>query len=300
MPAVARASKNMDAARAKENVAKTAHLTAWARTLGRLSEGQAAANGDYLADCFLLPYQRWFNRLPRATRWLFERASPGAYGYFNARTCYFDEVLEREAEAGLTQLVLLGAGFDSRPLRFAKQLGRTRVFEVDMPEVLKLRAQRLRNVAVDSAPCVAVPIDFERDDLSQRLVQQGFSAGAGRTLVLWEGVTYYLPPAAVDAVLANLAKLCAPGSSVVFDYVTQAFFDGDHGGYGAKMLAEGWRRLGNVHRSGVGDVAALLRPHGFSLRAELSPAELERRYLSALPGAPSPWGVMRIAHAVLD
>ena len=49
---------------------------------------------------------------------------PGAFGYFNARTRYFDEVLLREAAQGIDQLVVLGVGFDSRSLRFAPQLGR--------------------------------------------------------------------------------------------------------------------------------------------------------------------------------
>jgi methyltransferase (TIGR00027 family) len=286
--------------RARGNVAKTAHLTAWVRALGRLGDGQAVANDDYLADRFLLPFQRWLNYAPRLTRWLVERASPGGYGYFNARTRYFDEILLREAAAGLDQLLLLGAGFDSRPLRFARELQGARVFEVDMPEVLQLRAQRLQGLAASAAPSVAVPIDFDRDDLGQALKQRGYNATSGRTLVLWEGVTYYLQPAAVEAVLANIAALCMPGSSIVFDYVTGAFFAGDHSSYGAQALAQGWRRLGNVNHSGVSDVGALLAPHGFALRAELEPEELERRYLSALPNGPlRAWGPMRIAHATL-
>jgi len=100
---------------AKANVARTAHLTAWARALGRLTVGEVA-NGDYLAGRALLPYQRTLNRAPKLARWLLERGLPGAFGYFNARTQYFDEVLLQEARAGLEQMVILGAGFDSRSL----------------------------------------------------------------------------------------------------------------------------------------------------------------------------------------
>ncbi len=46
----------MNLTRAKANVARTAHLTAWARALGRLPAGDVA-NGDYLAERALLPYQ---------------------------------------------------------------------------------------------------------------------------------------------------------------------------------------------------------------------------------------------------
>jgi len=91
---------------AKDRVARTAHLTAWIRALGRYP-AQVPANADFLAERFLFPHQRWLNRLPNLTRKVLERSAPGAFGYFNARTCYFDDVLLREATAGLDQLVLL-------------------------------------------------------------------------------------------------------------------------------------------------------------------------------------------------
>jgi methyltransferase (TIGR00027 family) len=285
----------MQAADAKSNVARTAHLTAGARALGRLIAGDEA-NGDYLADNFLLPVHRWLRRSPRAARWLLERMIPGAFGYFNARTRYFDEVLrQRAAEVG--QLVLLGAGFDSRPLRFAKQLAHVRVFEVDMPQVLSLRGERLRDVA-DHVSRVQVPIDFEHDDLGHVLCKAGFEK-ATRSFFLWEGVTYYLPPQTVDAVLDKVAVLSAPGSSLLFDYVTHAFFAGDYTSHGAKGLAAGWRRMGNVNRSGVRDVEVLLGARGYRLEALLSPDALERGYLSPRLGETVKiWGMMRIVHAL--
>jgi methyltransferase (TIGR00027 family) len=287
----------MPDAKTRANVSSTAHLTASMRTLGRLTDGDAA-NADHFAERFLLPYQRLWMQAPRLSRWLIERFVPGAFGYFNARTRYFDDVLRQELTQGLDQLVVLGAGFDSRSLRFAAQLGAARVFEVDRPEVLATRAERLRAVT-PNPNAVAVPIDFERDSLSAVLTAHGYVPRGARSLFLWEGVTYYLPEEAVDAVLASVASLTEAGSGIVFDYVTRRFFEGDEREYGAAQLAYGWRSLGNVHRSGVEDVAVLLEPHGFCVRAELDPRELERRYSSQLPGgARKVWGVMRIAHAI--
>jgi methyltransferase (TIGR00027 family) len=283
-------------ARTRANISGTAHLTAGMRTLGRLTDGEAA-NADYLAERFLLRDQRSWTWAPRFSRFMFERLVPGAFGYFNARTRYFDDVLRQEAAHGLDQLVVLGAGFDSRSLRFAAQLGAARVFEVDRPEVLKTRAERLRDVPQNSQ-AVAVPIDFERDDLAKVLLAHGFVARGVRSLFLWEGVTYYLPESAVEAVLSHVAALSEAPSSIVFDYVTQSFYEGDLRGHGAKQLAYGWRSLGNVNRSGVADVHALSAAHGFRVREELDPVALEQRYLHALPGGPRRvWGVLRIAHA---
>lgn len=282
-------------ARTRANISSTAHLTAGMRTLGRLTDGDAA-NADYLADRFLLGEQRAWTWAPRLSRFLFERLIPGAFGTFNARTRYFDDVLLREAARGLDQLVVLGAGFDSRSLRFASQLGAARVFEVDRPEVLHTRAERLRSLR-PNPNAQAVPIDFEHDDLAELLCARGFVTRGVRSLFLWEGVTYYLPDSAVDAVLSRVASLTQAPSSLAFDYVTREFFEGDVRGHGAKQLAYGWRKIGNVNASGVANVHNLVQPHGFRVIEELGPAELEQRYLSDLPGGPRKmWGVVRIAH----
>jgi len=286
----------MSLTRAKANVARTAHLTAWARALGRLTAGEAA-NGDHLAAAALLPYQRALNRVPGFARWLLERGLPGAFGYFNARTRYFDDVLLQETREGLEQVVILGAGFDSRSLRFPDALRHVRVFEVDMPEVLALRTERFVGGQPTLPSAVAVPIDFEREDLGQVLSQRGYASTA-RTLFLWEGVSYYLPEDAVRAILLLVARRSGQGSSILFDYVTRAFVDGDYSSYGSRRLADGWRRLGNVNRFGVDDIVAFTRPIGLNVRTDIDAAALERRFLSSLPGPRTrAWGCMRIAHA---
>jgi methyltransferase (TIGR00027 family) len=196
--------------------------------------------------------------------------------------------------------VILGAGFDSRPIRFADALRSARVFVVDMPQVLALRDERLLSGHQTTTSEIAVPIDFEREDLGEALRRRGYACGA-RTLFLWEGVTYYLPVEAVRAVLSFVASQSGPGSSILFDYVTKAFVDGDHSGYGDRRLADGWRRLGNVNRWGIddADIVAFLLPHGLRVQVNIDADELERRYLSQWPGPRvRAWGCMRVAHAI--
>jgi O-methyltransferase involved in polyketide biosynthesis len=115
---------------------------------------------------------------------------------------------------------------------------------------------------------------------------------------LWEGVTYYLPEDAVKVVLRVVASQSGAGSSILFDYVTRAFVDGDYSGYGTRRLADGWRRLGNVNQFGVDDVVAFTRPLGLTVQSDIDAGTLERRFLSSLPaGRVRAWGCMRIAHA---
>jgi methyltransferase (TIGR00027 family) len=230
-------------------------------------------------------------------RWLFERALPGAFGYFNARTQYFDEVLLQETRGGVQQVVILGAGFDSRSLRFSDALRTVPVFEVDMPEVLALRTELLLGSEQTMARATSVPIDFEHEDLGQALRERGYASSA-RTLFLWEGVTYYLPEDALKAVLSHVSSQSGPGSTILFDYVTRAFVDGDYSGYGTRRLADGWRRLGNINRFGVDDIGAFVGASGLTLQSDIDAGELERRFLWSLPGPRArAWGCMRIAHA---
>jgi methyltransferase (TIGR00027 family) len=59
-----------------------------------------------------------------------------------------------------------------------------------------------------------VPVDFERDDLEEALRRAGFDPQA-RSVVLWEGVPSYLTERSVERAFAELARLCAPGSTLL-------------------------------------------------------------------------------------
>src|SRR5262252_7135861 len=161
---------------------RTPHITAWARALTRLIYPKEIANEDYCAEWFLLPSQRLLNRVPRFAEWLAERRAPGALAYFNARTRWFDSVL-RMSPARIEQLVILGAGFDSRALRFADRV--TLAFDVDQPEVLATKAKYL-SAARAKSPASFVPIDFSSQGLEQALLAGGYRPDVP-ALFLWEG-----------------------------------------------------------------------------------------------------------------
>jgi len=295
---VGRADLRLVFGREPAAVSRTGYLTAWARALSRLSDPAEVANEDDLARHFLLPHYRVLNRVPRLTRRLLDSRAPGAVAYFNARTKHLDGIVREEIAAGLEQLVVLGAGFDSRAMRFDHRLGNARVFEVDLPDVLDVKRKHLAaaDVRVPSR-LTHVAVDFAKDDLAEKLADAGFAL-AGRTLVLWEGVTYYLADDDVSAVLRFASERTGAGTVLAFDYTTKAFLDGDHSAYGARKLADGWKKLGNVHRSGIASVSERLAAFGFEVVDDIDAVELERRYLTPRTGrARRPWGVFRIARA---
>ncbi len=134
------------------------------------------------------------------------------------RTRFIDEALERAVENGATQIVILGAGFESRPYRIQDLLKCCLVFEVDAEPTQKDKKQRIQTVLGHvPANVVYASIDFEKDKLMSALEAAGFRKRA-RSFYIWEGVSMYPPRSSVREVLRMVATHGTPGSSIVLDY----------------------------------------------------------------------------------
>ena len=121
--------------------------------------------------------------------------------------------------AEIEQLVILGAGLDTRSYRLPSET-RVRCFEVDTPRTQALKREMLDRAGVDASRVTFVPADFEEEDWFEKLVAAGFDPSK-RTFFLWESVTMYLDPEAVESTLRRIAGT-ASGSVVAFDYFTNA------------------------------------------------------------------------------
>jgi methyltransferase (TIGR00027 family) len=141
------------------------------------------------------------------------------------RTRYIDEKLERALRNGATQVVILGAGFDSRAYRFEELLRGKRVFEVDSRPTQARKRQRVEAV-LGHAPenVVYVPIDFNTDKLGDVLREAGYRASE-KTFFTWEGVSMYVAEEGVRQTLRAIATQSAPGSSLVMDYTSRGVLD---------------------------------------------------------------------------
>jgi methyltransferase (TIGR00027 family) len=142
-----------------------------------------------------------------------------------ARERYIDDYLQAALDDGLEQLVILGTGYDSRACRF-ERLKDCKVFEVDHPATQQAKIVKLKKIlGALPAHVVFVPIDFETQTLEQRLVECGYNEHK-KTLFIWQGVTQYLTPEAVDSTLAFVASHSGQGSSIIFDYMYSSLLDG--------------------------------------------------------------------------
>lgn len=216
-------------------------------------------------------------------RQLKEAGMGPAYAEVVARTAYIDGSLHRQIESGITQLVVLGAGFDTRAYRFealTQGQGNVTVFEVDHPAIQELKRARVEK-ALGALPAhvTYVPVDFDRDDLGSALRGHGYD-GTRRTAFIWEGVTMYLDAEAVDTALSFVARRSGPGSSIVFDYIHRSS-SGPHresaGEGAARQVMERW---GETHTFGMDPdkVESYLEEAGFREAVSIHPEALAALY----------------------
>ncbi len=229
------------------------------------------------ASSWLYPLTRLFIDIGYA-----ERRGPGVLGFLIARERYIDDALIANLETGLQQVVILGAGFDSRAYRIEGLKGGVKVFEVDHPATQQDKLERLRKIFGKIPEHVTyVPVDFNTQRLEERLPESGYQSGL-KTFFIWQGVSMYLTPEAVDATLAFVVHSSSPGSGIVFDYLYQSILDGaqKHG------EISGMRRYRFMTGEGLtfgipeGTVERFLKERGFSQVRDVNSADLKQAYFT--------------------
>ena len=139
------------------------------------------------------------------------------------RAAYTEKVLKASARTGAKQYVILGAGLDTFAFREEAFLSKYRVFDHPLTQTDKRERIARAGWAVPENLSF-VPVDFTKDSLTKRLIAAGFDPNV-KSFFSWLGVTYYLSTDAIGKTLAELSTLCADGSTIVFDYPDEHFFD---------------------------------------------------------------------------
>lgn len=210
----------------------------------------------------------------------FRRLGATGTSYVPLRHRFIDEHLATALDAGVAQVVLLGAGYDTRAYRFADQLDGRRVFEVDLAPISRAKAATIAKHR-DQFPdvnVVRVEIDFESQALADVLSDAGIAVG-GPTFFIWEGVPMYLTRAAVKATLDAVHDLSGDGSQIAHD---MWFLVDEPGPLGtARRSAPGALSLiGEPVTFGVHpeDYESLLLRHGFHILDLALASQLQTRY----------------------
>jgi methyltransferase (TIGR00027 family) len=216
----------------EHGISKTATWVAAARAIGAREPDPAIRNPDTLAEQLLGDASRLGLDHPvidalgkpyEAAMQDFEVAS--TVRSMAERTRFIDQALERAVAAGVTQCLILGAGYDSRAYRYRELLANVRVFEVDREQTSRFKQHRVHEtLGSPPANLTYVALDLERDALPAALTRHGYAPSV-QTLIIMEGVTMYVEEMPLRDTFRFFATH-APGSSVVFDFATRAMIDG--------------------------------------------------------------------------
>jgi methyltransferase (TIGR00027 family) len=136
-----------------------------------------------------------------------------------ARTRFVDGQVVAAIAAGVRQVVICGAGYDDRALRF-RTTG-VRFFELDHPDTQDDKARLLHALGAGAAGVSLGKVDFRTDDVGVVLEQAGHDA-AQPTLFVCEGLLVYLDRDTCHRLLAGLAARAAAGSLLAVSLATHA------------------------------------------------------------------------------
>jgi methyltransferase (TIGR00027 family) len=231
---------------------------------------------DFLARKFISP---GFYLLGKLFAGYGERVGPGVFGFLAVRCRYMDDLLKESLSSGIDQVVILGAGFDSRAYRFRELLRGAKVFEVDHPATQKDKIEKVKRIFGRVPESVTyVPIDFQTEDLG-KLISSGYIPSK-KTLFIWEGVVHYLTADAVDQTLSFVAQQSAPGSSIVFDYLyTSALQAKEKRGEIDRMgRAKRFTGEGLIFGIEEGKIDGFLRARGFDRIINMTAGDLHAKY----------------------
>lgn len=273
--------------RIEEKTSRTAEMTCSLRAASYYEDDPHYKTDDHVATRLVPWFVRSLSKSRFMRRLFMARVAPrGVYEYVIARTKYIDHVFAEAVEQGIEQVLIFGAGFDSRSIRLLPGDSTVRVFEVDAEVTQRAKLGRLPEVGIPVPENTTyVAIDFNKDDPVERLTANGFRRGKLCLFVL-EGLLMYLDAAAVDSAFRLMRELSGKGSRVVFDYIYSAVLRHEGSFHGEKELQKNVVDAGEPWTFGFeeGEVGEYLLDHGFKILEECDTETLEKRYFTSDDG----------------
>ncbi len=277
----------MSGKRIEVTTSRTAEWTCMCRAISSLEKSRFYKSDDRLA-LSLLPYLLMLLiRIPFAGRLMLRIfAAKGIYEYVIARTKYIDTVFRQALSEHFDQILLFGAGFDTRALRFEQQALQTRIFELDAPatQQAKIRQFRKRHLGIPSN-LVFIAIDFDRESLYDKLDIAGFHRDR-RSLFILEGLLMYLEQESVHKTFQTIEQYAGVGSRIVFDYIQASVLRHETALYGQSKIAQSVSKAGEQWRFGIepAKIAQFLTAYGFEVSDHRCAQDLEAMYFQDADG----------------
>jgi len=166
---------------------------------------------------------------PQTIRWAESRRSvsvyeafdwmlPGQFEAFAHRKAFFERQVREGISSGATQVLVLGAGYDTLGWRLAPEFPGVSFFEIDHPATARLKAKGIATMGCpDNLSLLAE--DLGDKQLVDVLTEHRLWDANARTVILAEGLVMYLLPEAVRKLFRQCAELVGHGSRIAFSYI---------------------------------------------------------------------------------
>ncbi|MFC1532769.1 class I SAM-dependent methyltransferase [Thermodesulfobacteriota bacterium] len=264
----------------------TALFAALRRTIANQEYKNEKLGPDDLAVCFLPPHFRFFlkfKRIRENTRNKLNGLLPGLNEYMIARTAFFDGLFVDALNIKTPQIVLLGAGYDSRAYRFANSNQGTRIFELDATPTQNRKKKCIRKAQIDIPKHVTfIPINFNQESLKDTLEKAGYK-NHQKTLFIWEGVSYYLDLESVETTLAFVSHASHHESAIAFDYTISISEENIDNYYGVKEFTQTMKEHHAneelIFSIDEDEIESFLEQRGLKIVNHLDNEEIERTFL---------------------
>jgi methyltransferase (TIGR00027 family) len=203
---------------------------------------------------------------------------PAVKEMVKVRTKYLDDTLDRQVRADARQVLILGAGLDTRAAR--KRAPGVRYFEIDDPDTLAHKQACYAEHRIE-ADVRFIPGNYVTDGFIDQLRRNGFDFDLP-TYVIWEGNVMYLPLESDKHVLTELRRHVTR-FHVSFDYMAEAVITKTTGDDGIVTLVDSFASMGAPWVSGISEIGRFSREMGVRLVENFQTAELYRRYWPTRP-----------------
>jgi methyltransferase (TIGR00027 family) len=267
--------------RIESKISRTAEMTCLSRATSFYEKKPQYRNNDFIAPKLVPGIILPFLKLEIFRKIYKSKLSPnGMYEYVIARTKYIDSIFEKAILKEFDQILVFGAGFDSRGIRFLNKNSKTNVFELDVPITQNAKMNQLKKRGVELNPhIIFISIDFNKESLENKLDESGFRKNR-KSLFVLEGLTMYLSAESVDSTFRAIEKISGINSEIVFDYVYLSVLRRENIYYGEKDVFNTVNKTGENWTFGIekGEIETFLKDHNLRLIEHNNSEELENKY----------------------
>ncbi len=273
--------------RIESTTSRTAELTCLSRAASTMEKNPYYRSDDSIAPLLLPNGFKTFMRVPLFRRLFMKLFAPqGIYEYVIARTKYIDAVFRQALNDRFDQVLIFGAGFDTRAIRFHELNKNTRIFEMDVPTTQQAKIGQYQKRGVVTPPELhSIAIDFDKESLPEKLDKAGFKKGK-RTLFLMEGLLMYLQPVSVTETFQTIQEYAGKGSLIVFDYVQASAINKERRSFGEDKIVNMVSGAGETWYFGMekGQIEQFLSKYAMRLVDHKNAKELEETYFTDSAG----------------